>query len=147
MKLFARTTVALLLALAGASVTAEAQDKKKKPAYDRNKLTAEEIRAAPATSTYQLIRSRRGNWLSVRGQASMQTVSGTDPYTGGSMKVGAPAEIVVYIDNVKYGSQESLRSLSTEDVDSIEYLNATSATQRFGTGHAYGAILIRRRGR
>lgn len=55
------------------------------------------------------------------------------------------AEIAVYFDDVKTGSQDVLRSLSTNAVESIEYLDAASATQRFGTNHEYRAILIRRR--
>ena len=54
-------------------------------------------------------------------------------------------EIAVYVDEVRNGNQEVLRSMSLHAVDSIEYLNASSATQRFGTNHVHGAILVRRK--
>jgi hypothetical protein len=61
------------------------------------------------------------------------------------MTVGVQPMIIVYVDDVPRGSHDVLRSMSTDDVESIERLDAASATQRFGTGHEHGAIVIRRR--
>ena len=141
----ARTVVAGLLALTGLQATAEAQAR---PKADRNKITSEEIRSRSAATVYDLIRSKRPNWLSVRGSATFETRTVRDPYGSSQpMTVGAPPEIIVYVDDVRRGSQEVLRSMSTEEVESIERLDASSATQRFGTGHEHVAILIRRRAR
>lgn len=141
-----RTVAALLVGLAGLQATAEAQAK---PKVDRNRLTSEEIRAWSGTTVYDLIRSKRPGWLSVRGSATFETRTVQDPYsaTPKPMTVGAPSEIIVYVDDVRRGSQQALRSMSTEDVESIERLDAASATQRYGTGHEHGAIVIRRRTR
>ena len=141
---YVRTTVAVLLALAGVQATAEGQAK---PKADRNKLTSEEIRARPATTVYDLIRSRRPSWLSVRGSATFETRTVQDPFSASRKPMTVPAEptIIVYVDNVRRGSQEVLRSISTDEVESMERLDAASATQRFGTGHEHGAIVITRR--
>ncbi|MCR4339874.1 MAG: hypothetical protein NUW01_08320 [Gemmatimonadaceae bacterium] len=144
MRSLARTAVAVLLALAGVQATAEAQTRAK-PVQDRNRIDAEEIRARPVTSLNDLIKSRRPHWLSTRGSATLRTRTAADPFGGPALNVGVEPAIIVYVDNVRHGSHEVLRSMSTDDVDSLEYLDAMTATQRFGTGHEYGAILIRRR--
>jgi len=135
--------VSVLLALAAIQATAEAQSGSRRP-RDRSVLAAEEIRAAPASTVYELVRSKRPRWLSVRGSSTLRTVPGKD-IMGKPTTFPMEAEIAVYFDDVKTGSQDVLRSLSTNAVESIEYLDAASATQRFGTNHEYGAILIRRR--
>ena len=141
---FIRTAVAVSLALTGLQASAEAQDSRKS---DRNQLTSEEIRARPVGTVYDLIRSRRSHWLSTRGSATLRTRSAADPYGGPPVAVAVEPVIIVYVDNVRQGTHELLRSISTEDVESIERLDSMSATQRFGTGHEHGAILIRRRAR
>jgi hypothetical protein len=140
----ARSLVIALLAVAGLQATAEAQSRSRP---DRCRLTSEEIRAQPASSVHDLIKAKRANWLSVRGSASFETRASVDPWGGKSMTVPVEPVIVVYVDEIKLGSAEILRSMSTEDVESIERLDAASATQRFGTGHDHGAILIKRRSR
>lgn len=139
---FVRTAVAVFLTLAGLQATAEAQAH---PKSDRNQLTSEEIRARPVSSVQDLIRSRRPNWLSTRGSATLRTRAAADPFGGAPITVGVEPVIIVYVDNMRQGTHEILRSMSTEDVESIERLDSMTATQRFGTGHEHGAILIRRR--
>ena len=141
--MFSRTSLLLVLALACVHSVAEAQTASK-PRRDRNVLTAEEIDEASASTVYELVRSKRPRWLSVRGSSTLRTAAGTD-MLGRPMIYPAEAEIAVYFDDVKRGSQETLRSISTNTVETIQYLDAASATQRFGTNHEYGAILIRRR--
>jgi len=138
-----RTTIATLVALVGLQATADAQGATRRP-RDRNVLTAEEISTASVSTVHELLRSKRPRWLSVRGSSTLRTVPGKD-IMGKPTTFPVEAEIAVYFDNVKTGSQDVLRSLSTNAVESIEYLDAASATQRFGTNHEYGAILIRRR--
>lgn len=143
-KSLVRGALAVTLALAAIQATAEAQDKPRKQLRDRNKVSVEELRSAPSTTVFEFVRARRSHWLSTRGQATLGTRMATD-VTGAAVRLGVEPEIVVYVDNARQGGQSSLRSLSTEDVDSMEYLDASSATQRFGTGHPHGAIVIRRR--
>ena len=41
-----------------------------------------------------------------------------------------------------YGDLRDLRRLNTVEVTSIEYMSASDATTRFGTGYAGGAIVV-----
>lgn len=143
MKSIARTTLAVLVALVAIQATAEAQDTRKK-SRNRDKIEVDELRASPSTNLYQLIRSKRPHWLNTRGLATMATVSGTG-LDGSAVTATAEPEIVVYVDNARFGTHESLRSLQSDDVDMLEYLNGVAATQRFGTGHVHGAIVVTRR--
>ncbi len=143
MRSFVRTLLALVLALAGVQATAGAQAKPK-TSQDRNRIDADEVRAQSPGTVYQLVRTRRPHWLATRGLHTMQTRAATT-FDGEPTTEALQPEIVVYVENSRVGSQESLRSIHTDEVDSLEYLNAQVATQRFGTGHPHGAILIRRR--
>lgn len=143
MKSIIRTTLAVAVAMAAIQSTAEAQNARKQ-GRNRDKIEAEELRALPSTNVYQLIKSKRAHWLNTRGATNYATVSGMG-LDGNTVTNAAEPEIVVYVDNARYGTQESLRSLQTDDVETLEYLNGTNATQRFGTGHLHGAIVITRR--
>lgn len=94
---------------------------------NRSVLTTAELREEAASRTLdEVIRQRRPMWLNVRGTASLQ---------GGD-------EIVVYRDGVPTGGPAVLRTIAAETVESVQFLSASEATTRFGTGHALGAILI-----
>jgi len=94
-------------------------------------INSDQIRANHATDAFDLIRALRPWWLQRRGQ----------------QRLFLDGEIVVYLDHVRIGGPEALRSVQLSGVESIEYLDAVTATQRWGTGHAHGAIrVIQRRG-
>ena len=141
---FARTAAAVAVALVAAQATAEAQAR---PRMDRSKLTAEQIAERPASNAYDLIKSLRPNWFSVRGSSTLQSRDAADPYSGRSVTVPAQPEIAIYVDEIRFGSQDDLKTMSTTGIESMERLDAVTATQRFGTNHEHGAILIRRKTR
>jgi hypothetical protein len=114
---------------------------------DRSRITAAQIEARPASNVHDLIKSLRPNWFSVRGSATMQSRDAIDPYSGRSMTIPVAPEIVVYVDGIKFGVDENLRSMPTIDIELIERLDALTATQRFGTNHEHGAIVITRKTR
>ena len=101
------------------------------PATSRRVLTAEEIRAVSATDAFEAVQRLRPEWLRRRGQVSIQ-----DPSAG---------EVVIYLDGVRFGGPRSLEGLRAESIVHMEYLDASDATTRFGTGHGGGAILVRTR--
>jgi hypothetical protein len=76
----------------------------------------------------ELIERLRPQWLRPRGRPSMQ-----------DQNAGLP---VVYVDGVRVGTPERLRGMSTGGLIQIEYISASDATTRFGTGHLGGAILV-----
>jgi hypothetical protein len=140
-----RTAIVFLVLLFAAQATADAQAAAKRT-RDRNTLTTEEIESSTAASVYQLIQQKRPRWLSPRGSSTLRTQTGTDAL-GRSYEAPADPEIAVYVDDVKHGAQDVLRTMPPHQVEFMEYLDAASATQRFGTNHEYGAILVRRKGR
>ena len=53
--------------------------------------------------------------------------------------------IIVYANGIRLGGTDTLRDLPVVDIKEIQYISAADATQRFGTGHSHGAILITRK--
>lgn len=115
-----------VLCLTVAVSCASASDGRSGPARDWDVLTTEEVEASNQTDAYGLIRTQRPNWLRRRGRQSVNLTS----------------EIVVYMDATRLGGVASLRTIPINMVMRAEYLDATTATQRFGTGHGMGAIVV-----
>lgn len=126
------TLSVLVLALALVlPAAAHAQDSAKaKPKIKRNPdvITAAEIETvSDAQDAYQIVKRLRPNWLSQRGGSSMH------------LQV---AEIVVYVNGIRMGGVDALRDIPPTGVVELRFLRGTDATQRFGTGHENGAILV-----
>ena len=95
-----------------------------------DRISRMEIDEAGPTSAYDLIQKLRPIWLRKRGQTSF-TQEG---------------DVVVYLDGTRLGEREALRTVSSVNLESLEFIDAGRATNRFGSGHVYGAILLRTRG-
>jgi hypothetical protein len=95
-----------------------------------NLITRAELEKSGASTALQAIRQLRPAMLRVTGAVTMR---GTDP------------GVVVYSNGTKFGGVDMLEQIVASDVKQIEWLSASDATQRFGTGHPHGAILITRR--
>lgn len=97
---------------------------------NRNVITFDEISMSRtgSTSAFDLIQRLRPEYLRSRGTSSLSNIT--------------PVTAVVYVDEVRYGQLESLRSLSADQIREVHYINASDATTRFGTDHVGGAILI-----
>ncbi len=127
MKLHLRCcTLALLLAVAAACAPTAAQPTNA-PRTSTNRISAEEVQQSTASNAYELVQTMRPSWLRTRGTQSINN-EGT---------------IMVYFDNIRMGGPEMLRSIPVSNIASLEFLDAASATQRWGTGHSHGAILVR----
>jgi len=88
----------------------------------------DEIQASTTTNAYDLVNQVRPNWLRGRGQPSIR-------YS----QVPLP---VVYVEDRRQGDLNVLRSFPTGSLAELRYINATTATTRFGNGHAGGVIQI-----
>lgn len=91
-------------------------------------IPRDEIEQSAARNAYDLIRQVRPAWLRTRGTTSFVR-SGGDP-------------AVVYIGTIRHGGLDTLYGISTDAIESIQFIPATSATTRFGIGHAGGVIQI-----
>jgi len=95
-------------------------------AYDREVITLEEIETVEVrTTALQLVQRMRPNWLHGRGASTIH---------------GQGSSVIIYVNNQR--TQDSLARYSAGELLEIRFLNATTATQRFGTGHGSGAIMI-----
>lgn len=96
---------------------------------NRNLISIEEISASQTTTAYDLIRQLRPHFLRTSGPTSINAPSG-------------PEIIVVYLDGTRMGGPEALHGIPTTDVKAVQFLSASQATTRYGTGHTQGAIVV-----
>lgn len=92
-------------------------------------ISEDEIRSSSATNAFEAIQQLRPGLLDRDQQRSI------DMYSA--------AEVVIYLNGVRYGNKESLKSISALPIEEIKYLPATEATVKYGTDHAGGAFLIK----
>ncbi len=87
------------------------------------------------STAYDVVNRLRPQWLRSRGSSSFLD--------------SRPSLPVVYLDGVRHGQIQRLRDIEANALEEIRYLGASAATNRFGTGHPGGAILVvtRRGGR
>ncbi|MDB4877104.1 MAG: hypothetical protein JWM41_3550 [Gemmatimonadetes bacterium] len=93
-------------------------------------ITQDELAGTSAQTAMDAIKRLRPNFLTGRGAPSAN-----------SPDVG----IVIYANGMRLGGPSALNDVLVQDIKQIQYLNASEATQRFGTGHPNGAILITRK--
>lgn len=118
--------LALVLALAGCASTGSSG------ARNSDVITLETIRQTTSSNVFQLIQSERPGWLRRRGGITMRT--GEDGLED--------TPIIVYVDSGRFGTLADLANLSVQGITEVRRLSAGDATQRFGTGHPRGAIVI-----
>lgn len=127
------TTAVLLLALTACSYSPRTG-----PRRSSNVLTVAEINELALTTAYEAVQRLRPQWLTQRASPSVRS----DPTEPTGIAVEGRAEPTVYIDGVRVGHLEVLREMSIEDVGEMRFLSPRDATNRFGTGHTTGAILV-----
>lgn len=127
-------TAVLVVGLIGCGATASST-----PRGSANEIARAEIEAASGVSTAQdIVQRLRPQWLRVRGS--------------GTLSNSAEEGIVVYVDGTRSGQirieagraagPNPLDGIAASEVERLIYYSASSATQRFGTGHAQGAIEV-----
>jgi hypothetical protein len=117
----------LLLLLAAACGSAPRLETGPMPrGRDSNRLSRDEVVATNTSTALDAIRMLRPSWLRKRG----------------AMSVTQHADIMIYLDNVQVGGLGMLQSIPVNSITSLRFLDAATATQRWGTGHPHGAILV-----
>jgi len=105
------------------------------PATDPDLITEDQIVRSKATNAYDLIATISPKMFTAHGAA---TTRGDQPPTPGRQAL----PVLVYIDNVKVGPVDELKTLGKVDVKEIRYLSPRAATDRWGEGHAGGVIVV-----
>ena len=86
-----------------------------------NRIVAADLAGLEQYDVYQAIQRLRPRWLQTRGTDNPE----------------------IYVDGARRGGgMDELRSMRSADVQQMEFMSATDASTRFGTGHTGGAILI-----
>lgn len=110
--------VALAIGLAGCASTGGGSSR---PAGSSpNRIVQAELEPLGQISPLRAIERLRPRWL--------QTRAGDMP--------------VLHIDGARRSSLRDLESYQLSDIERMEYMSASDATTRFGTGYAGGAILV-----
>lgn len=107
------------------------------PRASANVITRQELAGVggQVVNTYDAVQRLRPSFLRAR------TIAGA---TNGSSVQGYA---VVYVDGIRKGSPEYLRSIPTTEVSEVRYLNAMDATTRYGMNVPAGVIDVRLMGR
>lgn len=103
------------------------------PRRSADLITADEIAASDASNMEQVVQRLRPTWLRGRGTVSIANANAGSP--------------VVYLDDTRLGGVDALATVVPAEVQEVRRLNAAEATNRYGTGHAGGAIVVRRKKR
>ena len=103
-----------------------------RPRKDANVITAEELAARPTLTARQAIEQLRPQFLRVRGVTTLGNAATQDV-------------IWVYVDGTRMGTIDVLNNIGVHEVREIRYLNPSEATNRWGTGHVQGAIVVTRK--
>lgn len=93
---------------------------------DRNLLTRQEIAETNHLNALDLLRSKRPRWLRVRGKPS----------------ITQSPQLTVYVDQMRAGTVDVLRSIQPLEIEEIRYYNTRDAQARFGVGHVQGVIQV-----
>jgi hypothetical protein len=103
-----------------------------RPRKDPNVITGEELASRSTLTARQAIEQLRPQFLRVRGTTTLGNAQTSDV-------------IWVYFDGTRMGTLEVLNNIGAHEIREIRYLNPSEATNRYGTGHVQGAILITRK--
>lgn len=118
-------------ASSGTQPSAQMSDSAGAPAAARrsaNLITEDEIMKSSARDGHQAVQVLRPDWLRVRGASSLS---------------GAQSDIVIYLNGQRFGGSASLAQFQATSIRDMRFLSPSEATNRFGTGHNAGAILVR----
>ncbi len=99
---------------------------------DPNVITEAELSTRSTLTARQAIEQLRPQFLRVRGTTTLGNAQTADV-------------IWVYFDGTRMGTVEVLNTIGVHEIREIRYLNPSEATNRYGTGHVQGAILVTRR--
>ena len=92
-------------------------------------ITEEEVDASRAATAYEVIQKLRANFLSYRGETSLNR-NNSQPFP------------TVYVDGMEFGQIASLRTIPASQVSTIRLYRSWEATTKFGTGKMGGVIAV-----
>lgn len=100
----------------------------------RELLTRDDIERTHAVNAYDAVERLRSNWLRVKGTTQMPNPAGGPQFE--------EAQVLVYIDDQRLGTVETLRRIEIAAVEYIRYFGPAEASSRWGLGHGGGVIYV-----
>jgi hypothetical protein len=98
-------------------------------AYDPSVITEDEIVASHATNAFDVIHKLRSNFLTSRGQTSLNRSSANTYPT-------------VYLDDQEFGPITTLSSIPAAQISEIRLYRVSEANAKYGTHNLTGVIAI-----
>jgi len=111
----------------GTSTAARPGGSRQQDVISESEITS---RATDASNALQIVQKLRPQMLRSRGLVSPNDMTG---------EASMPK---VYVDNVSYGSIESLANINAAQVKEIKFIKGPDATTTWGTGHMGGVIRV-----
>jgi hypothetical protein len=93
-----------------------------------NEITAEEITRANVLNAYEAVQKLRPAMLRPRQVSSVNGQS--------------KGELLVYVDNNRFGNAETLRQINVASIALLRYYSASEAQMKWGSGHPGGVIEV-----
>ena len=92
---------------------------------DRSVITAVQIEERGYRNAYDAVEGLRRTWLTERPDG-----------------LTVQRQIQVYLDNSRLGGVETLRQISTGQIESIRHIDGATALNRWGVDHSLGVIMV-----
>ena len=105
-------------------------------ASQRNVLTRDEITGINVSNLHEAIQRLRPQFMRGRGASGIR--SNYDP----SCNCYRPDMPVVYMDRVRVGDLDQLRTINVEQVQQVVYITGTDTGIQIGTNHPGGVIHV-----
>ena len=90
-------------------------------------ITRAEMEKSEYASLYEVVEALRGRWLRTRGPNTL---------------LGRPIEVQVMVDDMRLGGVSTLRTLTSDNVVAIAFVDPVTAAQRWGGRFAQGTIVV-----
>jgi outer membrane cobalamin receptor len=97
------------------------------PASDSSVITRAEIDRGQWSDTYELVRNLRPRWVESRGPDTI---------------LGEPGKVQVYVDGMRLGAVDLLRSVPTSAIQRLAWVDPVASAGRWGPDHAHGVIEV-----
>lgn len=123
-----RRVLVLAIGLFSSACAAASSSTRPVRSAGRDVITAAEIVASRVTDVYQAVAQLRPEFLRKRSGVVIA------PYR--------VPQVIVYLDDLEFGTAESMRHIPLARVRQIRYLSATEADLRWGGQHPAGAIHV-----
>ncbi|MES3035652.1 MAG: hypothetical protein V4813_16740 [Gemmatimonadota bacterium] len=127
MRTVVRTFAALGLCMSVTSCASHNPDVMRPTAGRLSVITRAEMEQTRYGSLFDVVQALRGRWLRSRGPNSL---------------IGRSTEVQVLVDDMRMGGVETLRTMRTDNVVSIQFVDPVTAAQRWGGKHAIGTIVV-----